>query len=188
MSESGIAQNLYLMPEREESAVDRAFVKDRSLSKREFEEIYAKYSPLVNGIVLSKVPYGDAEDVVQEVFISAFLAFDQLRDKEAVGPWLAIIARNKAAGFYRKRKPTEELSEHTAGTRADLHEANEALDVIRSLPAAYSETLTLRLVEGMTGPEIASLTGKQEASVRVNLHRGMKMLRKKLGIRKGTKS
>ena len=54
------------------------------------------------------------------------------------------------------------------------------LAAIQSLPEAYSETLTLRLVEGMTGPEIAARTGLTEGSVRVNLHRGMKQLREKL--------
>ncbi|HVF87893.1 MAG TPA: sigma-70 family RNA polymerase sigma factor, partial [Pyrinomonadaceae bacterium] len=63
-------------------------------------------------------------------------------------------------------------------------EAAEVLEVIRSLPEAYCETLVLRLVEGMTGPEIAERTGLQPDSVRVNLHRGMKLLRAKLGIGK----
>jgi len=40
--------------------------------------------------------------------------------------------------------------------------------------------LMLRLVEGMTGPEIAARTGLTDGSVRVNLHRGMKLLREKL--------
>jgi RNA polymerase sigma-70 factor (ECF subfamily) len=55
------------------------------------------------------------------------------------------------------------------------------LEVIRRLPEAYRETLILRLVEGMTGPEIAERTGLTAGSVRVNLHRGMQMLREKLG-------
>ena len=46
---------------------------------------------------------------------------------------------------------------------------------------AYRETLALRLVEGMTGPEIAERTGLTPGSVRVNLHRGMKLLRERLG-------
>jgi RNA polymerase sigma-70 factor (ECF subfamily) len=63
-------------------------------------------------------------------------------------------------------------------------EAAEALRLIRTLPDAYTETLVLRLVEGMTGPEIAERTGLTPASVRVNLHRGMKLLREKLGMEK----
>ena len=60
--------------------------------------------------------------------------------------------------------------------------AKEILALIRRLPEAYRETLVLRFVEGMTGPEIAARTGLTPASVRVNLHRGMKLLRQKMGI------
>ena len=61
-------------------------------------------------------------------------------------------------------------------------EALDALAVIRTMPEAYRETFVLRLVEGMTGPEIAARTGLTPASVRVNLHRGMKQLRERLGV------
>jgi len=56
------------------------------------------------------------------------------------------------------------------------------LDVIRGLPEAYRDTLLMRLVEGMSGQEIADRTGLAPGSVRVNLHRGMKLLRDKLGL------
>ena len=59
------------------------------------------------------------------------------------------------------------------------------LDIVRSLPDAYRETLVLRLVEGMTGPEIATRTGLTPASVRVNLHRGMKLLARKARLKEG---
>jgi len=49
-----------------------------------------------------------------------------------------------------------------------------------SLSETYRETLILRLVEGMTGPEIAARTGMTHGSVRVNLYRGMEQLRAKL--------
>jgi RNA polymerase sigma-70 factor (ECF subfamily) len=62
------------------------------------------------------------------------------------------------------------------------NEASEILAAIRSLPETYRETLVLRLVEGMTGNEIAGRTGLKPESVRVNLHRGMELLRQRLGI------
>jgi RNA polymerase sigma-70 factor (ECF subfamily) len=62
-------------------------------------------------------------------------------------------------------------------------EAKAILEIVRSLPEAYRETLILRLVEGMTGPEIAARTGLTPGSVRVNLHRGMARLREKLDRR-----
>ena len=76
---------------------------------------------------------------------------------------------------------TDSLEEDAASTRdADRLEALAILDAVRALPEAYRETLMLRLVEGMTGAEIAERTGLTAASVRVNLHRGMKLLREKL--------
>jgi RNA polymerase sigma-70 factor, ECF subfamily len=51
---------------------------------------------------------------------------------------------------------------------------------ISGLPKAYRKTVTLRVLHGMTGPEIARRTGHSSGSVRVNLHRGMKLLRAKL--------
>lgn len=75
----------------------------------------------------------------------------------------------------------EELAPPRSPAAQNRAEALVALEAIRSLPEAYRETLILRLVEGMTGPEIAARTGLTPASVRVNLHRGMKHLRAKLG-------
>ena len=81
---------------------------------------------------------------------------------------------------------TEDLSEgavERAGRSGSPDaEAANILAAIRSLPDAYRETLILRLVEGMTGPEIAERTGLTPGSVRVNLHRGMQQLREKLEI------
>ena len=68
----------------------------------------------------------------------------------------------------------------TDASADDRLEAKRALEAIRALPEAYRETLVLRLVEGMTGPEIAARTGLTPDSVRVNLCRGMKLLREAL--------
>jgi RNA polymerase sigma-70 factor (ECF subfamily) len=53
---------------------------------------------------------------------------------------------------------------------------------LRKLPPAYRETLALRLIAGLTGPQIAAATGLTHASVRVNLCRGMALLRESLGL------
>ncbi len=147
-----------------------------------FNEIYKIFAPLVHGIVLARVPRDEVADIAQEVFLSAYKNLHTLRDKNAVGAWLAMIARNRATEFYRRTKPTEELSEDFQGKDNQQTEAREILAAIRALPETYKETLVLRLVEGMTGNEIAERTGLTPESVRVNLHRGMKLLRQKLGI------
>ncbi len=149
-----------------------------------FERLYKQFSPLVHGVLLARVPAGEVDDLVQDVFLTAYRKLEALREGGAFGGWIAMIARNRAMDFHRGRQATEDLSEEIA-ERSSVEgdaEAARALEAIRSLPEAYRETLILRLVEGMSGPEIAERTGLTPASVRVNLHRGMKLLRDKLGI------
>ncbi|MEP6788976.1 MAG: sigma-70 family RNA polymerase sigma factor, partial [Acidobacteriota bacterium] len=114
-----------------------------------FGEIYKAFAPLIHGFVLSRVPYDDVNDIVQEVFLAAYKNLDGLRDKDAVGAWLATIARNHAAEYYRRAKPTEELPEDLSGKHNPNSEALEILKTIRSMPETYRETLILRLIEGM---------------------------------------
>lgn len=149
-----------------------------------FGRLYSRYAPMVHGIVLSRVPATEVDDLVQDVFLTVLNKINSLRDVERFGGWIAMIARNRAMDFHRSRRDTEELSDELPSTAAsdDDGEAARALGAIRELPEAYRETLVLRLVEGMTGPEIAAKTGLTPASVRVNLHRGMKLLREALGI------
>jgi RNA polymerase sigma-70 factor (ECF subfamily) len=178
--------NLLFVERRQEAAAEAqspeaALVEAaRAGDRAAFERLYHAYAPLVHGVLLARVPYGEVSDLVQDVFLSAFRKLGALRDPARFGPWVAIIARNRAADFYRRSRETEELHEGLAQAKSHAAEASEVLEIIRSLPEAYRETLVLRLVEGMNGPEIAERTGLRPASVRVNLHRGMKLLRKRL--------
>jgi len=150
-----------------------------------FGRLYELYAPMVHGILLARIPRSEVDDLVQDIFLHAFRKLPTLRDWAAFGPWIAMIARNRAMDFYRRTKETVEVTEDLRSTDMQTSRANEILELIRALPEAYRETLILRLVEGMTGPEIAARTGLTPASVRVNLHRGMKQLRKKLGYAEG---
>jgi RNA polymerase sigma-70 factor, ECF subfamily len=152
----------------------------------EFGRLYDRYAPLVHGILLARVPRGEVEDLVQDIFLHALRKLHTLRDWAAFGPWIAMIARNRATDFYRRTRETTEVTDDIPGESGSVgSQANEILGFIRDLPDAYRETLVLRLVEGMTGPEIAARTGLTPASVRVNLHRGMKLLREKLQFGEG---
>ena len=154
-----------------------------------FSDLYDEYSSLVHGILISMVKPQDAKDLVQDVFLSALRAIEGLEREDRFGPWLATIARNRAKDAYRSRVPEvglEEAGDPPATGAPDRvpdgedEEAERVLAVVRALPEAYRETLCLRLVEGLTGPEIAARTGLTHGSVRVNLHRGMKLLRERL--------
>jgi RNA polymerase sigma-70 factor (ECF subfamily) len=170
----------------QEPAIEVMLVKAVLDGDREsFSRLYDRYAPLVHGILLARVPRAEVADLVQDIFLHAFKKLHTLRDAASFGPWIAMIARNRAVDFHRRSKETVEINDDLRGSDAHDSKAKEILELIRGLPEAYRETLVLRLVEGMTGPEIAERTGLTAASVRVNLHRGMKLLREQLGFMEG---
>src|SRR5918992_2476776 len=169
-----------------ETAIEAVLVTAALEGDRDgFGRLYGLYAPLVHGILLARVPRAEVDDLVQDIFLHAFKKLHTLRDEAAFGPWIAMIARNRAVDFYRRSKETVEINDDLRGSDTHDSKAAEILELIRNLPEAYRETLVLRLVEGMTGPEIAARTGLTAASVRVNLHRGMKLLRERLGFMEG---
>ena len=172
--------------ESDGSSVEFVLVKAVLEGDREgFGRLYHLYAPLVHGILLARVPRAEVDDLVQDIFLHAYKKLHTLRDGSAFGPWIAMIARNRAVDFHRRSKETVEINDDIRGSDTHDAKAAEILELIRNLPEAYRETLVLRLVEGMTGPEIAARTGLTAASVRVNLHRGMKLLRERLGFLEG---
>lgn len=169
----------------DERLVRRAQVGDRAA----FGALHARFAPLVHGVLVTLVRPTDAADLVQDVFLSALRSIAGLERVERVGPWLCTIARNRARDLYKARRHSMEIEldenlEPRAPDAPDPGEAETAarvLRALRALPEAYRETLSLRLVEGLSGPEIAHATGLTHGSVRVNLHRGMKLLKRRLG-------
>lgn len=174
---------------------DAALVRASQQGQRDaFGQLYQRYARLVHGILLARVPAIEAEDLVHEVFLRALPRLHSLRETARFGAWLAAITRNMAKDYYRRPRVQIECTEDSADAsaapsdQAEAREAAEILECVRSLPEAYRETLILRLVEGMTGPEIAAKTGLSHGSVRVNLNRGMQQLREKLTHRCTTAS
>ncbi len=168
-----------------EISEDDGLVRAAAAGDREaFGELYVRYARLVHGILLARVPPEAADDLVQDVFLSAMRQLRGLRTVAAFRGWLAAIARNRAMDYFRQTRPNvplEENMKYESSVRDTALDALEVLDLIRRLPEAYREPMILRLVEGMSGPEIAQQTGLTADSVRVNLCRGMKMLRALLG-------
>jgi RNA polymerase sigma-70 factor (ECF subfamily) len=176
-------------PSAPEVSEDARFVgAARNGDRAAFGCFYERYARMVHGVLLAKVPVSEVDDLVHDVFLLALRRLSTLRENGSFGAWLAAIARNRANDYHRRSAPEDLLAEETsedgiapASISAD-HQGPAAaiLHAIRALPDTYRETLILRLVEGMTGPEIAARTGLTHGSVRVNLHRGMQQLRAKL--------
>jgi RNA polymerase sigma-70 factor (ECF subfamily) len=144
-----------------------------------FARLYADYVRMVHAILLGRIPRRDVDDLVQEVFLTAYTRIRELREPAAFGGWIATIARNRATDYMRQAREQVELPDELAGGDPIDTETFAVLEIVRKLPEAYRDTLLMRLVEGMSGHEIAERSGLTPASVRVNLHRGMKLLRER---------
>lgn len=151
--------------------------------------IHARYGRVVHGVMLACGVRTEAEDLTQEVFVSAMRSLHALNDAGALGGWLVASARNRAASWLRARRPaqTAEAAQRLEVARGPMRaegtfDTETAMRAIMALPEAYRETLVLRLVEGLTGPQIAAATGLTHGSVRVNLSKGMEMLRERLAV------
>jgi RNA polymerase sigma-70 factor, ECF subfamily len=176
----------------EDSLVSAARDGDRAA----FGRLYDRYARMVHGILLARVPPREVDDLVQEVFLSALRQLHSLRDLSRFGAWLGTITRNRANDYFRKAIPNEKVTEPVSESQAEsrttdnpaAQEAALILALVRGLPESYREPLILRLVEGMTGPQIAARTGLTHGSVRVNLCRGMQLLRERLAETAGRDS
>jgi len=162
-----------------------------------FRALYERFAPMVHAVIVAHGAGRDADDLMQDVFLSAWRGLHRLQRDEHVGAWLAVIARHRAHRSHSRAPPDAEslpddppdprsLGGPGAGSGGALgaagarDEAEAALALLARLPEAYRETLVMRLVEGLSGPEIAEATGLTHGSVRVNLTRGMKLYKELL--------
>ena len=161
----------------------------RAGARLAYGRLYDRFAPMVHGLLLTRVAREAVDDLVQDVFLKAMVELKTLRHDTHFGGWIAAITRNRAVDHYRRVRevPNEDQIAESAVPESSTArvEAHAVLSALRALPEAYRETLALRLIEGMTGPEIAKRTGLTHDSVRVNLHRGMKLLRERLRNRPG---
>jgi RNA polymerase sigma-70 factor (ECF subfamily) len=150
-----------------------------------FGALYGRFARLVHGVLLASAARDDVPDLLQDVFFRALRQLHALREPAAFGGWIAAMARNEARMHHRAAKPTEELSdqlaEPTPALPAAALETEDVLRALRALPERYREPLTLRLVEQMSGEEIAHKLGLTHGTVRVYLHHGIRLLREQLG-------
>ena len=150
--------------------------------------------------------HSDAEEVVQDTFLSLFRKIDRFEGRSALGTWLYRIAANAALGKQRGKRATAEVhledllptfhaDGHRQGDTASLladwsatpesellsGEAREILeDALGHLPAHYRAVLILRDVEELSNEEVAEALGETLVSVKSRIHRARMALREYL--------
>lgn len=152
-----------------------------------FGALYERYARFVHGVLLANAERDDVPDLLQDVFLRAMRQLHTLRDPAAFGGWIATLARNEARMRHRRARVTEELTDRLPASSpeaaAPALDMDDVLRALRSLSERYREPLTLRLVEQMSGEEIAERLGLTHGTVRVYLHHGLRLLREQLGER-----
>ena len=122
----------------------------------------------------------DAEEVLQDTLIQFLKTAPVFESREHEKAWLLRVAANMSKNRirYNAVRKTDELQEElVAEQREDL---SFVWDAVKSLPEKYREVIHLFYHEGYSTKQIADILGKNEATVRSDLHRGRAKLKELL--------
>jgi RNA polymerase sigma-70 factor (ECF subfamily) len=157
----------------------------RGDQKAQFE-IYRLYNAAMYNTTLRIVrDPDDAEDVMQEAFLKAFIKLKTYRGEVSFGAWLKRIVVNKALDFLRlKREQTsidqvgelEEITEEDTEQVDVAYEAETIKKAIYALPEGYRIVLSLILLEGYDHEEVSGILNISNATSRTQYHRAKKKL------------
>ena len=143
----------------------------------EFEKLLADVSSGVERFVRYRLPsQTDADDVLQEVYLSAYRSFAGLKNKDAFKPWIISIARNKCNDYFRSKAAQmeisiEELSQQELSTgRLGLSVVHTVRETLERLGDKDKQILYLYFWKEMPQNEIAKLLDIPVGTVKSRLH------------------
>ena len=159
--------------------VDRCLSGDRSA----YEELYRLYARAMFNVSLRITNNeAEAEDVLQEAFISAFQYLKTYNRTASFGAWLKRIVVNKSLNHIKRRKldtiPMEdELDMVEAYDEVDLkYDVAQVKRAMEQLPDGYRTVFSLYLIEGYDHREIAEIMGVTESTSKSQFNRSKKKL------------
>ncbi|HLF68171.1 MAG TPA: sigma-70 family RNA polymerase sigma factor, partial [Gaiellaceae bacterium] len=145
-----------------------------------FAALVARHRARVAAVV-ERLVGDEAEDLVQEALLRAYLGLSQLRDSARFGAWLCGIAVNLAKMRLRRRAHEARLTGEPPSAyieeRAFLHDVRDAVDL---LPRAQRDVVLMHYVDDLSCEEIAGILDASPGAIRVRLHRARARLREEL--------
>jgi RNA polymerase sigma-70 factor (ECF subfamily) len=159
------------------------------------QECIDAYGPLVWSLARRLCPRNaDAEDVVQEIFITLWKSAGQYDpDVASEATWVTTVARRKLIDLRRKlarRGETDEVGEDMPSStpgQAELAErADEAARASRALSELRTEqrsVLELAVLHGLTYEQVAAKLAMPLGTVKTHARRGLMRVRERLGLR-----
>ena len=131
--------------------------------------------------------YADAEDTLQDCFITIFDKINQYKNKGSFEGWLKRIAINTALQKYRKTSPLEivsdikdEENEDDFNIENDIYNVDILLQFVQQLPDQYRLVFNLFVLDNYNHKDIASMLQISEGTSKSNLSRARKLLKEKL--------
>ena len=153
--------------------------------RRALFELYEQYQGMMQRIARSFFPDDPyaVDDVVQTAWMRVVENFSKFHEipREKRGGYLVIIVKNESLSLLRNRK--REILTDEAQSEEVTDEPNDAtpiIDLIHAMPEIYRAVLELRFVEERSTKEIAELLKLSEGAVDMRIHRGRKLLIRKL--------
>ena len=153
------------------------------------ELLYRQYSSVLYGMCLKYAPNQmEAEDNLQDAFITIFQRIDQYQGKGSFEGWMKRIAINTVLQKYRQKRlydlPADDLMEG----EMELEPYDESpslplpflLSIIQELPERYRLVFNLYVLDGHTHKEIADLLGISDGTSKSNLARARQLLQQKI--------
>ena len=148
-----------------------------------FETLIDAHAHELHRFLVGCVGPTEAEDCLQETFMSALRAYPRLRHADNLRAWLYTIAQRKATDAIRRvaRRPTRDLE----GIDPGAPSAPEPLDDglwrrVRELPAKQRAAVTHRFVLDLAYAEIGARMGTSEEAARQNVSAGLQRLRREV--------
>lgn len=124
-----------------------------------------------------RTPDSDIEDIAQDVYLKAFLAFARFDTNRSFKSWLFSIAKNRCIDFLRKQKKQKDFSnkafikEFCETFEENSDKKMTVKDIISKLSEKEQLFIELRFFQEMPYKEIAEITGFSEISIKMKLRR-----------------
>lgn len=152
----------------------------------EFEKLISRERISIERFVRFKICVKeDADDILQNVYITAMQKFNQLKNKESFKAWIISIARNKCNDYFREKAkvlelPVEELLEtKLMPGRQGFTETQSVQETLEKLGGKEKQILYLYFWKEMTQEEIAEKLGIPLGTVKSRLHTAKKKFKEK---------
>jgi len=153
-----------------------------------FEELYRRYAPRLFGLVYRLVGPSEAEDLLQEVFLSAHRKMSLYKGEAALGTWLFRLATNLCLDYLRSKRArltmlTDTMDEEPgapAAASGPVLGVVDRLDLERAiarLPGGSRAVFVLHDVEGCEHRDVAQQLGITEGTSKSQLHKARMRLR-----------